>query len=194
MQINRIFAAALCIAAAQFTGCGRDATAPTQTSPTTAPSASAVPAATTRPAAVLNIGGKPTQFPSAKLVLTKKPGGINAMLCSDDPPNAIESNYAGNSFMLDMKLDIEDPQEIESAVWMFKAPDREPQDSTNGIFLNGARRQMQPADVKITFEKHGDQVVASLSGQFLLLDSHDVTAPSQPVDVSGQLNAVVLEQ
>jgi len=193
MRTNRICAAAVLIIAAQLAGCDRGGS-------TSAPPAAAAPIATattqptTLPAAVLNIDGKPTQFPSAKLVLIKKTGSINAILCSDDPPTAIESTYVGNSFMLDMKLDIENPQDLPSAVWQFKATNREPHNSTNGIFLNGARRQMQPADVKVTFEKQGDQVVASLSGQFLQLDSHDAAAEPKTVDVNGRLNAVVLVQ
>jgi hypothetical protein len=193
MLANRICAAAMLMLSAQLIGCDRGTS--TSSPPVViAPIADASTQPTTLPSAVLNIDGKPTQFPSAKLVLTKKSGGIRALLCSDDPATAIESNYAGNSFMLDMKLEIENPQDLASAVWQFKTVNQGTHNSTNGIFLNGARRQMQPADVKVTFEKDGDQVVASLSGQFLLLDSHDTGAAPKTVDVSGRLSAVVLEQ
>jgi hypothetical protein len=148
----------------------------------------------TQPMATLDIDGKAVEFPPAKLVITKKSGGIDAILCSDDPPNAIQSNYSGNSFMIEMKLDIDDPADLPAAVWEFKTDKREPQDSTTGIFLNGSKRQMQPADVRVTFAKDGDHVVASVGGKFLLFDSTDVSAPVQLVDVKGKLNSVVHEQ
>ncbi len=194
MLPNRICAAAMLILAAQLTGCDRggESSAPPSEATTSVAVVATQPA--TLPSAVLNIDGKLTQFPSAKLVLTKKSGNIIALLCSDDPATAIESNYAGNSFMLDMKLDIEKSQDLSSAVWQFKAAGRQSRNSANGIFLHGARQQMQPTDVKVTFEKDGDQVVALLSGQFLLLDSRDVSAPAKTVDVNGRLNAVVREQ
>jgi hypothetical protein len=165
--------------------------------PATEPMAAIAAPATvpaTQPMATLDIGGNAVEFPPAKLVITKKSGGIDAILCSDDPPNAIQSNYAGNSFMIEMKLDIEDPADLPTAVWEFKTDKREPQDSTTGIFLNGSKRQMQPADVRVTFAKDGDHLVASVGGKFVLFDSTDVSAPVQLVDVNGKLNAVVHEQ
>lgn len=149
---------------------------------------------TTRPAAVLTINGSAVQFPPAKLVLTKKAGGLEAILCSDDPPTAIEPNYRGNSFMIEMKLDIDDPADLPSAVWEFKSPSNDLQDSTTGIFLNGARRQMQPSDVKVTFAKEGDVVAASIAGTFLIFESHDVAGPVQKAEVKGKLEAAVKEQ
>src|SRR3954468_20644064 len=142
----------------------------------------------------MKIDGKSVEFPPAKLVITKKAGGLEAILCSDDPPSAIEPNYMGNSFMIEMKLDIDDPAELPTAVWEYKTEKQTPQDSTTGIFLDGARRQMQPADVRVTFERQGDRVVAILGGKFLSFDAHDLAAPVEVVDVKGKLDAVVREQ
>jgi hypothetical protein len=164
------------------------------TEPVDATSALPATAPATQPMATLDINGKAVEFPQAKLVVTKKSGGLNAILCSDDPPNAIQSNYTGNSFMIEMKLDIDDPADLPTAVWEFKTDKREPQDSTTGIFLNGSKHQMQPADVRVTFAKDGDHIVASVAGKFLLFDSTDVSAPVQLVDVKGKLNAAVHEQ
>jgi hypothetical protein len=148
----------------------------------------------TQPMASLEIDGKAVEFPPAKLVLTKKAGGMEAILCSDDPPSAIEPNYVGNSFMLEMKLDVDEPAELPTAVWEYKTEKQTPQDSTTGIFLSGARRQMQPADVRVTFERQGDRVVAKVAGKFMLFEAHDVAAPVQLVNVKGDLNASVREQ
>jgi len=178
-------------------GCDRRSNTAANTSPTTAPAVAAktaTTAPTSQPAAVLTIDGKSVEFPAAKLVLTKKTSGLEAVLCSDDPPAAIEPGYAGNSFMLEMKLDIDDPADLPTAVWEYKTERREPQDSPNGIFLNGAHQQMQPADVRVTFHKQGDRVVAAVSGKFVQFETHDVAAPVQVVDVAGKLDAGVQEQ
>jgi hypothetical protein len=170
---------------------------PTGSAPTTTSAVAVNAPATmpsTQPAASLDIDGKPIAFPPAKLVITKKAGGLEAILCSDDPPNAIEPNYNGNSFMIEMKLDVDDPADLPSVVWEYKTENQSPQDSTTGIFLNGARRQMQPSDVRVTFERQGDRVVATVGGKFLLFETHDIAAPVQLVDVRGKLDAVVREQ
>jgi hypothetical protein len=189
-------AAAVCVS---LLGCGKhsDSSATSDANPPTAPTIVAnnpTSAPSTQPSASLDIDGKPVAFPPAKLVITKKAGGLEAILCSDDPPNAIEPSYNGNSFMIEMKLDVDDPAELPTAVWEYKTEKQSPRDSTTGIFLSGARRQMQPSDVRITFEKQGDRVVATVGGKFLLFEAHDIAAPVQVVDVKGKLDAAVREQ
>ena len=189
-------AAAVCVS---LLGCGKhsDSSATSDSNPptaTTTVAANPTSAPSSQPAASLEIDGKPVAFPPAKLVITKKAGGLEAILCSDDPPNAIDPGYTGNSFMIEMKLDVDDPADLPTAVWEYKTEKQSPRDSTTGIFLNGARRQMQPSDVRITFEKQGDRMVAMVNGKFLLFDTQDVAAPVQVVDVKGKLDAAVREQ
>lgn len=151
-------------------------------------------APTTRPASILNVDGKAVAFPAAKLVLTSKSAGMEAILCSDDPAAAIDPTYAGNSYMLDMTLDIDDPAELPSAIWTYQAPNAKPRNSATGIFIDGSRRQMQPLDVKVTFARQGADIVATVTGKFLSFDSHDVAAPMQVVNVTGKLDAAVSER
>jgi hypothetical protein len=177
-------------------GCDNRSTSSNATSPGNQSSQNAsVPATmpTTRPAAVFTIDNKEIAFPAAKLVVTKKSTGVEAVLCSDDPPTAIEPTYRGNSFMIEMKLDIDDPADLTSTAWTFQAPKVAPQDSPNGIFLNGTGRELQPLDVKVTFTKQGDDIIASVDGKFLEFEAHDVAAPAETVGVSGKLDAVVSE-
>jgi hypothetical protein len=151
-------------------------------------------APTTRPASILTIDNKAIAFPAAKLVLTSKSAGVQVILCSDDPPAAIDPTYAGNSYMLEMVLDIDDPAELPSATWVYQAPNAIPRNSATGIFLDGSRRQMQPLDVKVTFAKQGSNIVATVAGTFLSFDSRDVAAPTQIVNVTGKLDAAVSER
>ncbi len=176
------------------TGCQKSTDAPSSAAPATNPSTQAAASQpATPPMAMLTIDGKPSAFPAAKLVLTKKSGDIEAMLCTDDPPAALESSYRGNSFVLEMKLDIESPEDLSTAVWTFKTESKEPQDSSDGIFLDGAHRQMQPVNVKVTFDRQGDRAMVDLNGVFLAFDPHDVAAPTQTIEVSGRLDAAISE-
>jgi len=79
-------------------------------------------------------------------------------------------------------------------VWTYKVPDHQAADSPDGIFLNGARRQLEPAEVRVAFERRGDQVVANLSGRFLVMEERDPGAPPRSVQVSGALDALVLQE
>jgi hypothetical protein len=149
----------------------------------------AVPA--TQPLALLNIDGQSVQFPPAKLVLTRDGGGMDAVLSSDDPPTGSD---AANSFMFEMKLDAQEADDLPAIAWAFKAPDDQPQDSTSGILLAGGHRQLQPLDVKVTFQKQGDRILAKITGKLLAFDPQDSTASSATVDVNGTLDASVQEQ
>lgn len=176
-------------------GCDRRSDHPAITPPATAPAvAVAMPRPSrpaTRPAATLTVDGRSMAFPAARLVLSKKSDGLDAILCSDDPPTAIESSYLGNSFFFEMRLDVDDPADLGGAVWTFKVPDRQAEDSPNGIFLSGDRRQLQPADVRVVFHRQGDQMVANLAGRFLARDPQDPERAARSVDVAGSLAAAV---
>jgi hypothetical protein len=190
--------AVLVIVLAGAGGCNRhdDSASDASTRPA-GPAAVASVAATrptTRPAATLTVDSRPLSFPAARLVVTRKADGVDVVLCSDDPPTAIQYNYAGNSFYFEMRLDVDDVSNLPGAVWIDKVPDRQAQDTPNGIFLNGARWQLQPADVRISFERRGEQLLANLSGRFVAVDSHDPAAVPRSLNVDGSLVAVVQEQ
>jgi hypothetical protein len=172
-----IFAILLC-------GCDDRSKTSSDAAPTTSPAATAP---TTRPLSVLKIDGESAVFPPAKIIITKSAGGLDAVLCSDDAPG-------DNSFAFEMKLDVESTEDLPSIAWDFKAPDDRPQDSTAGIFMAGGRRQMQPVDVKVSFEKQGERILARLAGKFVAFDPQDANAPEKIVDVQGTLDALVQEQ
>jgi len=142
----------------------------------------------------MKVNGRLFMFPAARLKLEDDGSRIIALLFSDDPPQAIKDDYAGNSFYLQMVLDIADVKDLPTAVWVHKSRSSEYQDSPYGIYLNGRKIQIQPYDARATFTV-ADSTTVHLSGQCLLWNSADSTGLPQMVLVSGDLPvAVQLDQ
>jgi hypothetical protein len=142
--------------------------------------------ADTQPAeSFMTIDGKVYSFPRAMLRLRQSGSGVSALLYTDDPPAALLDNYTGNSYYLQMNLDIPDAARIGSAKWLFKAPSSERVDSPDGIFLSGHKIELQPLDVQVRFDGTEPVVTISLVGRFLLLNSvhEDVAYAPQFVNV-----------
>jgi hypothetical protein len=114
-------------------------------------------------ASFITVNGKVFSFPRAMLRLRTTDTGVTALLYSDDPPAALRDNYTGNSYYLQMNLDITDAKDIGAAHWIFRSPD--------GIFLNGHAIELQPIDVQVKFDGAAPAVTISLSGKFLVLHS-----------------------
>jgi hypothetical protein len=169
----------------------------TRAAPTTAPSTHPMTAtATTMPAAavpsIITIDYQRVDFPPAKLMLEKKDGEqLTAVLHSDDPPQAIEENYAGNSFYLEMPLEIGDASELGTASWKFVAPTSDRVDSPTGIFVDGMRQQLQPLRVQVEFDGAPPDVTVYVAGQFMLFDGKDPNALGREVMVSARLHPVM---
>ena len=167
--------------------------------PTLAAQATTYPAtgpASTQPRATsMLIDGRLVQFPPAKLVL-KSRGGVHALLFSDDPPDAIRDDYAGNSFYLDIVLDIEAPDQLATTKWIYKAPNSERSDTVSGIYLDGRKKHLQPFDVVAEFDHEpGRAVKVYLNGQFLLFGADDEpTSPGQLIVVSAEIDAPVAQK
>jgi hypothetical protein len=152
-------------------GCEKSASNPAVSTnpPATTNPAMAGDTTTTQPAvAFLMIDGKLQQFPPALLRLRSKDGQVSALLCTDDPPEAINDTYKGNSFYLPMSLDITDASAIGTAEWKFQAASSDHVDSLEGIFLHGARLQLQPLDVVVDFAGGEPKVTVSMQGRFLV--------------------------
>ena len=174
-------------------------TAPSTTTTTTVPTDSATTAATTttepavstQPAAsLMNINGHLTVFPAARLRLESDGRNVIALLYSDDPREALKSNYTGNSFYLRMALDIEDPEKLHDATWKYAAPsgsEREA-DSPYGIFLGGRKIALQPFQTSARFkvDEKGETLV-QLGGQFRVLDDTPGKGPAQVLPLSAEL-------
>ena len=179
-------------------GCDRSAVAPTTQIATTAPAtqSGAIADPASQPiAAVININGRDVLFPPARLRVEDDDGQrLEATLFSDDPPEALRSNYKGNSFYLRMQLDIADPAKLGQAQWQYQAPSSasEREDSPYGIFLIGRQTQLQPFDVRAMFRRESDRVVTVLiEGQFQIVEPSNDRGPARMLNVAAELTAQI---
>lgn len=157
------------------------ATQPASTQPSTQESASH-----------LTIDGQLVQFPPARLRVSKVGDQVVARLYTNDPKAALADDYTGNGYDIVMKLDdIADPAEIYNAFWQYKVPAKEFTDTPYGIFLEGIKYQLQPADVTARFLGDALLVRVQLKGQFLRFDQSNVSAQPRQVYIEGFLLANV---
>lgn len=162
---------------------GRTSVADAATAPATTPA--------TRPAIPMTIGGEVFNFPAAKLRLAGKDGAITADLYSDDPKEAIEDNYTGNSFYLVMPLEGDDPQTLGEATWVYKAASGTARsETTTGIFLYGTKYRLQPLVVSVDILCAGPTARVIIRGQFLRFDTKQDGLPT-PVSVSADIRATI---
>jgi hypothetical protein len=159
---------------------------PAPTTRLVAPPATAASAkATTEPAKKLShmlIKGTWVEFPEAKLILHKEGDKLNAFLVSNDPPEVINPTYQGNRYYFEMALDtIDDVKNIAQAEFRYKATSAEPQDTPNGVFLDGDRQHFQPYDIQVVFDQEGDHLIADIRGQFLYFAKGSVNGEWVPV-------------
>ena len=178
--------------------------------------------ATTAPAeVVLTIEGAVEVFPPARLRLDEQDDRVVALLFSDDPPAALNEDYDGNSFYLQLPLDVASAAEIGAATYQFKADTSEKSDGPHGIFLQGSKWHLQPEDVRIVFRVPGDAGAAAprdgapadgdapttpaekattlpaspvtvvIAGTFRMFDTDNPRLPGAIVPVAGELQATV---
>jgi hypothetical protein len=161
----------------------KPATQPAVASSTTQPAdpSAVVAAYPSRPPAILSIDSREIAFPAARLAVVDHRGGLTLRLCSDDPPDAIDPGYAGNSFILDMRLAIDRTADIPASTWDHKPSD--PDDSVSGIFIHGYRDGLRPYNVHVSFQKVDDQMLVYIDGTFLR-DNPSPAAPPDRVHVS----------
>jgi hypothetical protein len=171
-------------------------TAPTTAPSTTQPSASAdapTLAPATQPAtSELMINGQLYKFPVAKLRAEKFADHAVARLYTDDPKAALDDDYKGNRYDLQMSFDnVHEPQQVCMASWQYKAASHEYVNAPYGIFLEGMRYQLQPLDASARFLGTMLMVQIDLEGQFLLFDNSDKSAVPKTVFVKGMLLAPI---
>jgi hypothetical protein len=122
------------------------------------------------------------EFPEAKLVIRKEGEKLTALLCSNDPPDVLNPNYQGNRYYFELTLDsIDDVKNIAQADFRYKAASAEPQDTPNGIFLDGDRQHFQPYDIQVVFDKDGENIVADIRGQFIYFQKGNIVGQWTPV-------------
>jgi len=155
------------------------------TEPTTQPA--------TQPAvSSLLINGVFKQFPPARLRLSVDGDHVTAVLYSADPAAAINDDYAGNSFYLSMPLtDVKDIASVDGEQWRFKSISSDRADTTDGIFLDGLKHQLQPMDVVVRFEGTGSSMRVRVAGEFLDFQSATPLMPGVLTLVDGDLTADV---
>ena len=206
--MTRGFATAVVLGAATLIGCdrggsdsppgGSDAAPTASASPTgTRSGASTTPSttqATTQAAAesLINIDGNLVLFPAARLRIDEADDKVVARLFSDDPKGAaLDENYEGNSFYLQVELDPDDAKDLNGVVLTYRATTSERDDSPYGIFLEGRRWVLQPDVVKVSFEGTGSPLDVQVSGTFLMFDTNDETAKPKRAQVAAKLVAAV---
>ena len=125
------------------------------------------------------------EFPAAKVRIQQSDGQVNAMLYSDDPKDALDDKYRGNSFYFDMPLNVTETT-FDEATWLHRSEGSGRADTPFGLFLDGHRSQLQPQDVKVRFTPAVNGLMkVELSGTFLLVDTRDDAAPTRVVPVAG---------
>lgn len=158
--VRTIAIAAMTVALAACNRRGHSQESPPRTAAappaTTAPSTAT--AATTDAAAIsyIMIDHRVYAFPAARLRIRRpRQDGetVRAILFSNDPREAIQDDYHGNSFYLEMDLDTPDASQLASNPWIYRSPSSDRVESpTTGIFLDGTRQQIQPLDVRVDFD------------------------------------------
>ena len=133
----------------------------------------------------LLVDGNEIQFPAAKLaVLHRGNGGYMLRLCTDDPPTAIDPGYAGNSYVLDLWVPIDRISDLPGFQMDYKPS---PGDAVSGIFLHGFKEQLHPLGAHLLFQKDGDAMVISITGQCEKTDPRNPAARPQRVTLSAHL-------
>jgi hypothetical protein len=147
-----------------------------------------------RPMTTLSLDGQDVSFPAATLTVTRTRGGPHAILATDDPPEAIGSDYAGNSYMFDMRLTPSERAANDLTQTPWEWSEATSSDAT-GIFLHGDRDTLQPTPgVRVTFQNDGPALMAVISGPFLKLDGHDPAAAPERVQVYGCVRCLAAER
>ena len=133
--------------------------------------------------------GVARQFPPARLRLHGKGDeGVSAMLFSDDPKEAINKNYTGDSYYFLVKLpQVAGVQQIDGARFWFQTSPHDREDSPNGIFLRGDRYRLEPTNAIIHFEGTPPHATVHVRGHFLQADNSNPKIPAVPVFVQGVL-------
>lgn len=135
---------------------------------------------------VMTIDQDQKDFPPAKLVMESRDGKSVVLLMSDDPPQAINDDYVGNSYYLELEFD-EIVPDLAGRQWECHNSAASATDEPTGIYLEGHRKHLQPRDVKVTFERGSSGEIAWLSGTFLMIDTTDVAVPPRLVPVTAKV-------
>jgi hypothetical protein len=161
-------------------GCGEPPSA--SPVPATQPAAQAAPPSTAPLASSLLIDGQTDLFGPAMLRLTKTDNKIEARLYSNEPTGVLSGKETVDSYDFDMILpDISDPSQIGQAIWTFKSPSSQQEDSPYGIFLNQQKKVLQPMDVSVQFSGQAPDVRVIIQGMFWMFPTNQDSSLGAPV-------------
>ncbi|MGA2499326.1 MAG: hypothetical protein ABSH20_16425 [Tepidisphaeraceae bacterium] len=175
-------------------GCDRDqprnqpsqaTTVRTRNSPDTTATAPTSRPATSR----MTISDREYVFPAARLLLEHAEPTLDILLFSDDARATLASDYKGNRYHLQFRLEITDPSKLFNTDCVIKASTQERLDTPDGIFLEGDRHQLQPHDVHVQFSRLGRDVQVEILGTFIMFGGRDEKAAPVLVPVQGVLVA-----
>ena len=157
----------------------------------------------------ISIDGEPYKFPPARLWLKRTGNHVRARLLSDDPPEALEQGWSGDSFFFEMDMELPPTDvtaapggtevggdvtaaELASAEWIFRNEGTGRADTRSGIFLGG-KSHLQPISVSVLFDPlpDGQTVMVTLIGLFADFDQTrpEEQTPSRQVRVQAALPA-----
>jgi len=185
----------VCLTLFLLAGCDDRPAAPTTipvAAPASPPATTSQPSSQpTRPPAVLMIDQQQMEFPPAVLRLRPQDDQLHPILSSDDPKEALNRDYTGNSFYIELPGRFTEAAELDDKPFLFVTQSSEREDKPTGIFLQGNRYQLQPSNVKIELRGESPKMEAWVSGTFLMFDLRDDTAPGRLIAVAGRLNVEV---
>lgn len=152
--------------------------------PTTTSQPSTRPA---RPLAAMMIDQQQMNFPAAVLRLRPQDDQLHPTLSSDDPKEALDRDYKGNSFYFELPGTFSELADITQKPFNFVSESKEREDSPTGIFLQGNHYQLQPVNVKLELRGDAEHMEAWIAGTFLMFDLQDDAVPEKLVAVAGRL-------
>lgn len=198
LTLAAALAAALAACDRASDGSSSSGTANGKRTPTTSPFSKPATTSSTSPAttqvaeSLITIDGNMVLFPAAKLRVDDADGKAFVRLFSDDPKGAaLDPNYVGNSFYLQLDAEPDDAKNLNGVTLKYQSTTHERDDTPYGIFLEGRRWVLQPADVTATFSGARSPLDVQLSGKFLLFDTADETAKPKAAEVTSKLSATV---
>ncbi len=169
--------------------------------PTTGPAISKRPVNAKEVATATTIAGEPSfmmidqkrvTFPPARLRVNDKTGRLITTLFSDDPKEAIDDSYKGNSFYMEMPLDVQRIADLNGASWGQSSSLGDREDSPYGVFLDGRKTQLQPLEIKVDFDViSSDVTVVWMSGRFLAtaIEDDGNKIPPREISLAAKLTA-----
>lgn len=167
-------------------GCDRP-TAEVAGSPATAQATPKHSAPASLPTAIfLEIDGKQYPFPPVSLIFHAEDGKQLVEMVTNDPPEAGQEDYEGNSMFLSMLMDASADESLAGARWDYQASNTELNETGIGIFLHGEHKALQPYDVLAELKNGDSPITVSITGTFLLFDEQDEKSPPRKVEIRAE--------